>query len=623
MKKVICLLLVLLISLPCISCNLFDSDFVGGEEGFSSYGDYYEHLLNTLYSSIGVSKGEYGKNISLSLAFSDYICGEIVQENNNGSFHFLLESNAKDAFAYTKTVDAFGFKYKTEYKFNGYESYADFGDLISKPYYYKSEQEQIVKMIIDSLKNSIKTAQFNDGEEIYKFNGESYKADTVEFAMNFNQLVDLNVAINEMFNVNPNNLLVEFYYSLKDIEYFVSDEKIHISWKRYFCDGIMTRELIKLYDNYGHYISIGTAVKRNANGGACVDLTVEAYDGAQKFKIFGLSAERTVKKDNSFNTKLEAIVGDEIYIKLNNSGDSSNSSGSGEVRIISAGGEIKLPVEYYVDNGAEVNFKCDTPLIEFNAVLELDCYKEAQSIEITKPQDYYRLDVLEDMSYYQYDYLSKVNSYKENVLLCLRGKEPNEIVDPFELDIVYDDGFTFQTEGSYGKEYIDILMSDSFTYIFDFPGEDAEHLMGTCYNYKSGTQELYSYLYGNGDTYKILQARPSTYEILHGVEKIIMREYTEDEFDFYYPKQLYYFNNSGKCVYNNRELVYENYTDGSGNRYCFIFDESGKPEITVITDSATTSTLYTFVKEISRGVPENAFELPPYEYISADDYYDN
>jgi len=45
------------------------------------------------------------------------------------------------------------------------------------------------------------------------------------------------------------------------------------------------------------------------------------------------------------------------------------------------------------------------------------------------------------------------------------------------------------------------------------------------------------------------------------------------------------------------------------------------PILMIIEDSATKEEMYTFIEEISDTVPENAMELPSYEYQSVLDHF--
>ncbi len=633
MKRICaCLLLILILvsTLSFTSCN----KFIGGKNTFYNTGEYYETLVNTVSSAL-FSKGIYKDlsqenvdntaTISTALAINDYSFQGVKPENPKIDLTSSFKLDSDNAVAYNFDINAFGYAYEKNYVFDGYETLMSFGELIEKPYYFKSEEQAIIEELLKIYKDDEENFTYLNGEEIYKFNGKSIKSNYVELVLNSEQVSKLSFQMSELFDVNVNNLLQELYYDIKEIDYFLRDEKIHISWRRYFYDNKMCRERIKLYDNYSHYIVLDMAVSEGKD--TEVEISLDGFNGEVNFDIFNLSVKYNKKANSEFICNAEMMIGDEVYIMLENQGNSetNKSQGKGEVRFVSPAGEMSIPLEYSSaerDGFSVLNVASDSYIITFNAELSIKLTNESSLISITVPDDYYRLNAVEDMSEYQYKVIPTIEAYDKNIKLCLSGQKPEEIVEPFELDIEYDDGFSNSTEGRYGKKYVDILMSDSFAYVYEFPSPEHENKMSTCKQYKLNGKEIYDYTYANGETYKMLLASPTKYEVVSNVEKIIMFEYTEEEFDKYYPEQKYFYNSSGNCVYDGRTLIYEKYFDYSSNIYTFLFNENGDPEIIIISDSNAGENLYTFVKEISTNVPTNAFDLPPYPYISATDYYE-
>lgn len=631
MKRTIALLMSFLTVISCLSfysCGKFNAD----KETFFNTGDYYRSLINLLSGAFSYDDTFVGvfpiqenstAKIDLDLSVSDYIYENNKNENDKFSINIQAAVDKEMALSFKNTIDAFGYAYEKSYIFDGYETYMNFGSLLEKPYYFKSNEQNMFEEIRAFSKECIKDAKFLADEEIYKFNNKSIKADVVELSLSSELLTKLSNTISEKFNSNINNLYQEIFYKLKEVDYFISGEKIHISWRRYFDDGKMCRERIKLYDNYSHYTVLDTAISGGEN--KHLEISIRGYNGSVEFNIFNMSIDKKIE-NNKFTTNTNAMIGDEIHLILQNKGNKTDktSQGSGEVRMMSEAGEIAIPLAfsgYKKDTYNVIELNCDSYLISFNAVFKSKVYTENKLINIDTPKDFYKLNTNEDMYEYNYTVLPTIESYNENIMLCLKGEKPKDMVKPFELEIEYDNGHENDTNGEFGKKYIDILMSDSFSYIYEFPSSNEDHRMAICKQYKDGDKEVYDYKYANGDTYWTMLAKPTKYEVLHGVKKIIVFEYEEEDFEHYYPETAYFYNNGGKCIYDGRNLIYEKYFDYDSNIYTFIFDENGIPEIIIITYSYTGETLYTFVKEISEGVPENALNMPPYEFISSTDYY--
>ncbi len=633
MKRVLSVILLFCMALSSLTFTSCDS-FIGGEDGFGKTGDFYKTLINTL-SSVVMRDNTYidflplkensTTSISAEIDIKNYSYNGIKPTNDSFNMKLNLSADSKNAISYGMAVDGFGYAYEENYTFDGYETLISFGELVDKPYYFNSNEQSIVEEVINEIENIIKNAKYTNSEEIYKINGKSVKADVVEFSLNSDAVTSLLNNVSNLFDVNANNFLQELYYDIYDFSSYFIAEKIHISWCRYFSDGNMCRERIKFYDNYSHYIELDVAISTEDN--TALEISAKGYNGSTHFSIFNMSVMLSKITNGKRQATAEAMIGDEIYISTSNEIDCNNktSKGSGEVRMIASAGEISIPFSFSscTENGYNVlNLSCQSLLITFSATIKIKLNINDGLIDINAPKDYYALNNVEDMYEYIYTFLPTKEAYDENIKLCFEGEVPKDIVRPFELDITYDDGISNDTDGVYGKPYVEILMSDTYTYIFEFPSSETDHRMATCKQYKANGKEMYDYLYANGDTYRMWLAPPTKYEVQHGVEKIIMTEYSEEEYNQYYPKQEYLYNTGGICEYDGRMLVYEKYFDYDSNIYTFIFNEDGTPEIMVITYSETGETLYTFVKEISGDVPESVFVMPPYEFVSSSDYYD-
>lgn len=615
--------------------------FLGGIKAFSSDGDFYTNVGNVLYSIIAgpnsyipfAKNGDFGVNASFRL--SDYKKdGEIVKDGN-AIYEASIKRNGAYDFDSETRVSAFGLDvYKREITQNG-AMYLEYGDSINMPLVYKGDADNYIKRFADMIGSAFADAKYVDGKENYSLNGVNFKTDTVEVCLNSTVINDLFESYS-MFLIEATNLVYnEMHYSFNDIWYFVDGENIHLTWKRYFDGDELCREYIKLHDNNNHYVAIDIAYAKD-NKQEYVELSLKANDGTSVFDILSASVNKKNNKKD-FTTTANIMIGDEILIIATNCGDDAKAEGSAEIRLVDSLGEMKFPITYNYTGKREgenndgiglkqhISIKVDNIYVSFNAELAVSA-TDVVALESQAPEKYYDLASIEDIYYYhsvaELDYKNRLNA----VLSYIKGETPDYVkpgtaVEPFTLEVVFDDGTVYETDGAFGERYVELLTSDNYTYKYTYKTDEIGYPTNYATECRLGDKRIYAYNYSNGEKYEEVHENTTRFEIRHDIETIIYTQYGDDAYKRAYPEPVYIYYQSGKCIYDNRELVYERYYDYSNNKYTFMFDEDGAPEIMIIESVVDNTVLYTFIEELSDVVDESVFILPGYKQIDVKDFY--
>ncbi len=638
MKKTLYFLtLQLLIVLTLVSCVAF----TGGIKGFynnNSDGFYktvftsLNGLLSNLDTGIIPSFENGAAKIDVDATVKSYSVNDKMLNVGNGKYsaHYLLTKDFN--FELTTSLDAFGQKSTNSTVSLKDGFYMNMPDFAKKPFYYKGSQEEgVFQKIKNAVVKCFKEGSYVNGSESYTFHGVSIKADTTEICLNSDVTSELVSLISDTVIETPNLILNSFTNKALDLSYIVNGEKLHLTWKRYFEDNALCRESFKVHDNNGHYIILDIIAQTFDKQTNNVEISVKGFDGKGVFNIFTL-AINAVNNEGEYSTNADALLGDEIHLELENKGNKTGAKGKANVYFMTDIGEAVLPVSYSCVTESEgtnkYTLKADSIYLGFDIELVVTKNATDRTPVLDEPDDYYDISVLENRYYYDEAKKYSDKEYSDiKALLSGETPEPDEekveepTVDPFKLDINYDYSVIYDTEGSYGKQYVDLLQSDNFSFTYSYHEQKEGYPVNTCTQYKADGKNMYKYNYADGTEYIQLFSGTTRYEVRHDLKKILFTEYSEEDFKIYYPEAVYKFYESGFCNYDNRELVYERYYDYSNNKYTFVFDENKEIELMIIEDSATKEEMYTFVDSISETVPENVMQLPSYEYESVLDHF--
>lgn len=631
-------LLVTIILSFLVSC----SGFEGGVTSFYKDNNFYKNIGTVVGKIIGGGQSYIpllGNDSSVlletSLKTSKYEYGNTTQ-NKTGTIDTSLLITPNHDFELKSELDMFGQKASVHCITEKDNFYLDFGDDSQKPFYFKGTgADDITQKIVSEVINAFKDGNYVNGEEVYKVHGQNISANTVEICLNSDKTTEIIENICDFFIETKNLIYSSKVMQVLDYSYFIKGEKIHLTWKRYFNDSELCRESFKLHDNNGHYVVLDTMYLYN-DGKEYVDISVNAFDGDGVFNIFALSAE-SIKSNDSFETQANAIIGDYLQIEFRNNGNDVKSEGKANVYFMTDIGKANLPITYSysasgtaddgLDNTHNYKVSAESIYITFDTEFSFKATVTDTNTKISLEGDFYDVSVIENQLYYNESKTIHNKEYSD-IITMLRGEIPDIDPEPskpeipaYELDIYYDYSIKFDTEGSYGQKYVELLQSDQFTYSYTYHSREEGYPINKCTQYRKGDENIYIYNYADGTEYKQLFAGTTRYEVRHDLEKILFTEYSEEDFATYYPEQVYIFYESGLCNYKNRELVFERYYDYSNNKYTFIFDENKEVEIIVVESSSDKSLLYTFIEELSDAVPENAMKLPSYDYVSVHDLF--
>lgn len=624
------------------SCN----SFVGGKEGFFTTGDFYNNVGNTFFSvfagdtSFIPLANDKSLLLDAGISLTDYKVNGFTVEDGKANIDVRLLSNNNFDYDYSLDISAFGMDFNKHLAQKNNEMLIEYTDIISKPLYYCGNDLNALKYAYDGLVALIEDANYIDGEETYKFNDINFDTKTVSFTLNTDVLNAWAVDLSNRLYFSDNLVFLEWYYTFNEVMYFIDNEKIHLTWKRYFDGNDLCREVIKLHDNNNHNIT-ADLIFASDDGIDYAELCVTGYDGTTNFDILVISANKIIN-GNKFETNGKIMLGDEVLITAKNKGDSLNASGSAAINYVSGIGEMTIPVSYdYVGSSEgdkhndgigltqKINISVNGLNLSFSAAINIFADYNDEAPNITKPADYYNIGSTTDIYYYNTIGRPENSNIIDAITDGLEGKNIyyEQISDTegesngYNLDIRYDDGNNYETDGAYGKEFVSRLMSDKYAYRYSYYINEKDESPTEVSIYKDGDQKMYNYRYSDGVVYDEYFEGTVRNEIRHDIATIIYTEYTEEEFSNYYADVIYIYYESGYCEYNNRKLVYERYYDYANNKYTFIFDENSNVEIIVINSSNDGSLLYTFVAEISDEVPDDAFDLPDYDRFSVLDFF--
>ena len=622
--------------LAFISC----ASFVGGIKGF--YNNESEEFYTTAFNAIKSVMGAFDNCaipslesgsvlVNLDTTINGYSIEDKKVDVGNGKYTASVLMTEDLDFDINTNINAFGQHSNVHSVAVGDSFYMDMGGYAQKPFYFKGEQDGgIFKKIKSAVIKTFKEGNYVNGSESYKFHDVSFNANTTEICLNSDVTSAFIGDISDLFIETPNLIYGSYINKILDVSYIVNGEKLHLTWKRYFENNILCRESFKLHDNNGHYIILDTAVLKTDKQTDYVEITLKAFDGKGIFNVLTLAVKTSIGSTDC-KTETDVLIGNQIRIEAKNIGNLEYSKGNANVYFMTDLGESVLPISFEckaTDGEYKYTLKADSIYLAFDIEATLSVKVTDKTPVINKTDDVYDISVLENRYYYD-----KAKSFTDkeynDLKLLLQGKtpEPDEeleeevTVDPYKLDIYYDYSIKYDTDGSYGKQYVDLLQSDNFTYTYTYHEQKEGYPVSSCTQYKANGKNMYKYNYADGTEYMQLFSGTTRYEVRHDLKKILFTEYSEEDFKTYYPETVYKFYESGLCNYNSKELVFERYYDYSNNKFTFIFDENKMPILMIIEDSATKEEMYTFIEEISDTVPENAMELPSYEYQSVLDHF--
>lgn len=640
MKKILSFMLLL-----SITFNIFTacSSFIGGIEGFfnDSSDDFYNSVGRSINNIIGnpgndlmlgmIGDSSYQGSLNIELFDYEYKGTKVTDGSEKFNTSWLITPDFD--FTLKTSIDGFGQKADMHCVALKDEFYMDAGSFAEKPFHYKGTAEKgIFQNIKDEIKKHIMAGTYVDGEETYKFHGKNITANTVEVCLNSDVTTEAINKICDFFIETKNQIYTSYLMNVMDVSYLISGEKLHLTWKRYYNDNKLVRESFKIHDNNAHYVILDTAHQQVENT-MYLEISLKAFDGNGEFDVFVLSSKTDISKNEHetgiHTTTANVLIGDEIHAEITNKGTKSGSEGVASVHFMTEVGVADLKVEFNTtdSNANRINIKTENIYITFDGYIDFTNGFTDDKPIMPEVDDVYDISVLENRYYFD-EAKTMLNKEFSDLAVMLKGETPEEDpkpsepeIPPYTLDIHYDYSIILDTNGEYGKSYVDLLNSDCFTYSYTYHSNEAGYPLNKCTQYRKNGETLYLYNYEDGTEYAQLFSGTTRYEVRHDLKKILFTEYSEEDFKKYYPEQVYIFYESGLCNYDNRELVYEKYYDHSNNKYTFIFDENKKVELIVIEDSSDKSLLYTFVEEFSDTVPENAMELPSYEYQSVIDHF--
>lgn len=642
MKRICSVILLLSVFVSTLSVFASCSTFIGGIKGFynETSDDFYENVYEALSNIIGTPESfqllefddEESQKTDVTVSVNDYEYERDLGDYTSKFDVSLLLTQDFD-FELMTNLDAFGQKANLNCIVEKDSFYLNAGEFSEKPFYYKGKEDKgLFQNIKDEVIAVFKAGEYINGKEAYKLHGVNFEADTVEICLNSDTTTEFIGKICDLFIETENKIYGSYINDVLNASYLVSGEKLHLTWKRYYNDGALVRESFKVHDNNAHYIILDTAFLEKKND-TYLELTVKAFDGNGEFNVFSLSSNTVETKSNgvtALKTSANILVGDEIHIETSNNCSEDGSKGNASVHFMTEVGESDMKVNFSCtpkNNTYVYKVSSDSIYITFDADITVCQQATSKKPSILLDGECYDIAVLENRYYYD-EAKNMLNKQFSDVVDIMKGntpepdpEPPKSEVEPYKLDIHYDYSIKNETNGSYGKKYIDILQSGNFTYSYTYHANEEGYPLNSCTQYRKDDETLYKYEYEDGTEYIQLFSGTTRYEVRHDLKKILFTEYSEEDFERFYPEQVYIFYESGFCVYENRELVYEKYYDYSNNKYTFIFDENGKVELIVVESSSDKSLLYTFVDEIKDTAPEDAFELPSYEYQSVLDHF--
>lgn len=639
MKKALYIILLTAVVINSCICFSACSKFEGSTEHFTQSGDFYSNVFNTLGSALGgdstfinLFNNDKTTGVNLNATLENYkYKGELVGDGK-GSIDVSTLITPEYDFSANIALDAFSQKTAMDFATLNNDMLIKF-DSKDMPFYYKGEGEGFVKTAVAYFKEELNNAKLITGNEAYKLHGTNISANTVEFCFNSDVTARLANKITSLLINTPNLALNAVYFPIQEHVYTIQEEKLHLTWKRYYDDSVLCRESFKLHDNYNHYYLLDIAFV-NDGSHSYVEISLKAYNGDYTITVFTASVDKESKKDGGFTTKAQVIIGDEVYITAENSGTSQSTKGKANINFVTEVGEVSLPIDFSYsckdDEGKQQTFNAalSNIFVSFDLSVDITSTENDKQIVIEKPYECYDLTSQEDI--FVYSYISNPlfthafsNTWREMLGKPIEEPQiPDEETDPFALDIAFDSGTQLETNGEYGKKYIDILQSDDYTYKY-YTYEDVEGIYKTtATEYRKDGDIIYHFQYSDNKKYSQLLKDNTKFEVHYDIEKIIYSEYEEANFKAEFPKPNYQYYQSGNCVYEERDLIYERYFDKSNNYYTFIFNENGEVEIISLYVKSEDSTLYMFVEEISSEVPDNALQLPNYEKVSVQDFFD-
>ncbi len=664
MKKILSIILILsVLTTTCMSlvaCN----GFKGGLSAFFKDGDFYSNIGNVVFSIFAGGNSyiplinENTLEFNSSLDVSNYAVNQEVVEDGNLDLDFSLLLNKNLNYDYTVNLEAFDSVdvYKRCVQEDN-KMLLDYGRVLNyKPLCYYDEGYNCFTEGKNELEKCIESANFSQGKENYALNGVNFKTDTVSFTLNSdvltkwitdltNDLFSSNSTQDGVENLKDNLIYSEWYYPMIEIANTFKDEKLHLKWTRYFADDALCRETLNLYDPNNHYIVLDLAYSDN-DGAEHAEISVKANGGSAEFEVLSLSATRT-NNGEKFTTDAKIMIGDELLATTTNSGDGKKASGNAKINVINTVGEQQFVVNYNFSgeragdkksNGLGLKQKVDINvnlfpmigtdnMISFDAVLQFYGNTTDKKPIVESFDDYFDLSTLADMYYYHSVGQLDFDKALEAVKTYLGGEKanytvPTPIVSPYKLDLRFDDGKTYETNGSYGKEYVETLMSDEYTFKYNYHTNELGYPLNYGAEYIKDGKQYYTYDYAIGEDYAIYHEGTTIYEVRHEIEKIIYTEYDKETYEYTYPRTTYIYDHSGYCDYEGKQYVYEQYFDYYVNKYYLIFNEDKELELMLLISSVDDSSQCLFIEELKATASAEDFVLPDYEKVDVLDYFE-
>lgn len=662
MKRLISFVL-LFAFLICASASLTSCNgFGGGIKVFFEDDDFYDDVGNVLFSVFAGNNSFVplinDKNLDLksTLEISDYAVNNQIIENGKLNLDFSVLLTEQLNYDYTISLKAFEqmdvFKHCIQ---NDNEMLIDYGSVLNnKPLCFYDEGYNCFSDALEKIRGCIKEANFLNGEENYSLNGVEFKTNTISFTLNSNVLTKwIEDLTNRLFSANStqdgiedlkdNLVYSEWYYPVSEIAGLFKNEKLHLTWVRYFTDGDVCREKFSIHDPNNHHITLDVAYAEKDDK-EYVEISVNAKDGGSDFDVFSMSVTKE-NKGSEFNTTAKILIGDELYITTRNNGNDKKALGVANINLMNVIGEQSFNVNFSYsgervgeDNKNGIGLKQiiafniesfpligTDDIISFDAKVDLYADVTSEAPKVDTYENFYDLALLKDIYYYHSVGQLDFDNALEAIKRCLAGEKaeyykPTTVVDPYKMDLEFYNDDEYDTAGKLGKKYIDILTSDNYTFKYSYHSNEVGYPINYSSEYIADNKKMYTFDYANGEDYIQYHEDTTVYEVRHEIKKILFSEYDSDTYNSTYGKTEYIYADSGYCDYENKRYSYELYYDYYVNKYYFIFDSNNNLKMILLVSSVDDSTQYMFIEELVKGTTPEDFVLPDYQIVDMLDY---
>ena len=639
MKRSIALILVIAAVLTVFS-SCSGSEFTGGKEYFFSHGTVFTSALETLLGSFAgcdisrlIPKGNDVADIDLNINVNNIKINGNDNAKPQGSLNVSAQFDGRSNMALSADGDLFGQNMAVRLYNKDSEMYADLGISHTDILYYAPETKQtfdFISKIYSYIINNVKEDAFKAGSEEYSVENISFDTGCVTYYVNSDELSLLLYFMADEIKGSENRFFKYLADEIKSYANKVRSCRIHLEWKRYYKNDAIVREKITVINPDNRLIEIDAKIAEK-DSKKLVEITVDGADDTGNFTIGGIAIEKTdetSKINIRYNNKVVYIILEKGENNLRTGtlttgyiGDDNNYH---ETQIALSVEDIRPGDDGF---GARIKLSPISPNVEIDAEFVLEASCGGNNVIETPDMDKFNSKTF--TSDYRVTNLMffGLKSLKEkiaNIISVFKGESlslDKVELTPYEFDEEFSEE-EIETSGEYGKKLVELLMSDKYSYCFDYISNSTEeHYSERSETYFDNSKRFYYTEYHDGSTTKEYIINNVKYAVIDAEKKIVTTSYTEVEVNRYYPRTIYYYANSGKSVHDGKEYIYENYYDRSGNQYHMMFLD-GKLSIMWIKDISTKEILYTFNLEISGDVPEGKFDMPKdYSVVGVVDYY--